>query len=76
MNVALSLDGQQAAVDRFDLTPGIWLLDAARGTATRATFGEIYESTPVWSPDAERLRVRGGAGHAAEPVPEADWHGR
>ena len=52
MNVALSFDGRQAAVDRFDLTPGIWLLDTARGTATRATFGAVYESTPVWSPDA------------------------
>jgi hypothetical protein len=51
MNIALSFDGLQAAVDRFDLTPGIWLLDTARGTAPRATFGWIYESTPVWSPD-------------------------
>jgi Tol biopolymer transport system component len=51
MNVALSPDGRQAAFDRFDLTPGIWLLDRARDTATRATFGGIYESTPVWSPD-------------------------
>jgi eukaryotic-like serine/threonine-protein kinase len=51
MNVALSFDGRQAAVDRFDLTPGIWLLDRARGTATRATSGAIYESTPIWSPD-------------------------
>jgi Tol biopolymer transport system component len=53
INVVLSFDGQQAAVDRFDETPGIWLLDAARGTATRATFGRIYESTPVWSPDGK-----------------------
>jgi Tol biopolymer transport system component len=51
MNVALSPDGEQAAVDRFDLTPGIWLLQRMRGTATRATFGGLYESTPVWSPD-------------------------
>jgi Tol biopolymer transport system component len=51
MNVALSYDGKQAAADRFDLTPGIWLLDTARGSATRATFGGVYESTPVWSPD-------------------------
>jgi eukaryotic-like serine/threonine-protein kinase len=50
-NVALSADGRQAAVDRFDQTPGIWLLDTTRGTETRATFGKIYESTPVWSPD-------------------------
>ena len=52
MNVALSFDGRQAAIDRFDRTPGIWLLDRERGTATRATSGAIYESTPVWSPDA------------------------
>jgi Tol biopolymer transport system component len=52
MNVALSSDGRQVAVDRFDRTPGIWLLDVQRGTETRATFGGLYESTPVWSPDA------------------------
>jgi eukaryotic-like serine/threonine-protein kinase len=52
MNVALSPDGEQAAADRFDATPGIWLFHRARATATRATFGGLYESTPVWSPDA------------------------
>ena len=52
MNVAVSRDGRQAAVDRFDATPGIWLLDSARA-GTRITFGGIYESTPVWSPDAK-----------------------
>jgi dipeptidyl aminopeptidase/acylaminoacyl peptidase len=51
MNVAVSRDGRQAAVDRFDATPGIWLLDSARA-GTRITFGGLYESTPVWSPDA------------------------
>jgi serine/threonine protein kinase len=52
MNLALSPDGNQAAADRFDDTPGIWLLHRALGTATRATFGGMYESTPVWAPDA------------------------
>ncbi len=52
MNVAVSRDGRQAAVDRFDATPGIWVLDSARA-GTRITFGGIYESTPVWSPDAK-----------------------
>jgi Tol biopolymer transport system component len=55
MNVALSPDGEQAAADRFDLTPGIWLLHRARGTVTRATLGGIFESTPVWSPDAAAI---------------------
>jgi Tol biopolymer transport system component len=53
VNLALSPDGEQAAADRFDLTPGIWLLHRARSTATRATFGGLYESTPVWSPDGD-----------------------
>ena len=39
------------AADQFDAQPAIWLLDVARGTATRATFGGTYESTPVWAPD-------------------------
>ena len=74
VNLALSSDGRQAAIDRFDLTPGIWLLDVTRGTATRATFGGQYQSTPVWRPTVP-LRVRGSAGHAAEPLPEANWNG-
>ena len=52
MNLALSPDGIQAAADRFDITPGIWLLHRASGTTTRVTYGGLYESTPVWSPDA------------------------
>ena len=51
MNLALSGNGRQVAIDRFEPNPGIWLLDPARGTSTRATSGAIYESTPVWSPD-------------------------
>ena len=51
-NVALSFDGRHLAADRSDPTRAIWVLDVARGTTTRATFGGYYESTPVWSPDA------------------------
>ena len=35
MNVALSPDGEQAAADRFDLTPGIWLFHRARSARRR-----------------------------------------
>jgi Tol biopolymer transport system component len=55
MNLSLSVDGRQAAIDRFDGTPGIWLLDVTRGTSTRLTSGEIYESTPIWSPDGRQF---------------------
>ncbi len=50
MNVRLSPDGRQAAVDRFDPEPGVWLIDVARGTPSRFAFGG-YNSTPVWAPD-------------------------
>jgi Tol biopolymer transport system component len=52
MNVALSPDGRQVAVDRLDTEAGIWLLDVARGTTSRSTPGGIYESSPVWGPDS------------------------
>jgi serine/threonine protein kinase len=55
VNLALSVDGRQVAIDRFDLRPAIWLLDPARGTESRATSGSAYESTPVWSPDGKRF---------------------
>lgn len=55
LNIALSPDGRQVAVDRFDTTPSIWILDVARGTATRATFGGKFESSPVWSPDGHAI---------------------
>ena len=60
LNLALSNDGQQAAIDRFDPAPGIWLLDPARGTATKATSGAPYESTPVWSPDGTAFVLAAG----------------
>ena len=52
MNLALSPDGRQVAVDRFDTEPSVWLIDVARGAMTRSTAGGLYESTPVWSPDS------------------------
>jgi serine/threonine protein kinase len=56
MNVALSPDSGQVAVDRFDIRQtGIWILDIARGSMTRAIVGNVYESTPVWAPDGRSL---------------------
>jgi Tol biopolymer transport system component len=51
MNLALSRDGRQAALDRFDATAGIWIFDTIRNISTRATVAKVYESTPVWAPD-------------------------
>ncbi|HEX5216400.1 MAG TPA: hypothetical protein VFV98_13130, partial [Vicinamibacterales bacterium] len=65
MNVAISPDGRQAAVDHLDTDSGIWIVDLVRGTTTRATFGETYESTPVWSPDSKTFAF--AAAHQAPP---------
>jgi Tol biopolymer transport system component len=55
MNVRLSPDGRRAAVDRFDATPAVWLIDVERGTTLRLTFGPLYDSTPIWAPDGRSL---------------------
>lgn len=53
-SVALSPDGAEVAAERYDSEPGIWRLDL-RGTATRATSGGAYQSTPIWRPDGRAL---------------------
>jgi Tol biopolymer transport system component len=55
MNVRLSPDGRQAAVDKFDAVPSVWLVDLERGSASRVTFGPWFDSTPVWAPSGRSL---------------------
>ena len=62
-NPSLSPDGQQLAADVVDpITSNldIWTFDLRAGTSGRFTFGTLEESTPVWSPDGKRDRVRVG----------------
>jgi hypothetical protein len=52
---ALSSDGKRLAVairDANTKTCDIWVLDLARGTASRLTFDPVEDIEPVWSPDA------------------------
>jgi eukaryotic-like serine/threonine-protein kinase len=62
MNVMLSPDGRRAAVDRFDATPSVWVIDVERGTTLRLTFGPLYDSTPVWAPDGRSLAFASARG--------------
>ncbi len=58
LQISLSPDGRQAAVQRADPrleTSDIWLLDLARGVLSRFTFDPGAEVDPVWSPDGRRL---------------------
>jgi serine/threonine-protein kinase len=53
----LSPDGQRLAVSIHDASGGvdIWVLELARGTLTRLTFGEGASTRPIWSSDGERV---------------------
>ncbi len=52
----LSPDGKQIALTRtVDGNADIWLIETARGVATRFTFDPGTDVTPVWSPDGTRV---------------------
>jgi Tol biopolymer transport system component len=57
-DLALAPDGRRAMV-RLLTGPGgsdLWLLDLARdGLATRFTFDAALDTSPIWSPDGERI---------------------
>ena len=53
----LSPDGQRLAVPAREggSPPDIWLLDLARGTWTRLTFGPATNRSPIWTPDGKHI---------------------
>jgi Tol biopolymer transport system component len=57
-NPALSPDGARVAVDALDpqaRTQDLWLVELARGVASRFTFDPGNDIFPVWSPDGSRI---------------------
>jgi eukaryotic-like serine/threonine-protein kinase len=55
-DLALSPDGKRAAVSLIGDQNDIWLIDLERdGLATRLTFDDASDITPIWSPDGSRL---------------------
>ena len=56
--LTISPDGKQVAAERADpqtQNRDIWLLDFARGTATRFTSDPGWDAFPLWSPDGSRI---------------------
>jgi dipeptidyl aminopeptidase/acylaminoacyl peptidase len=55
-NLALAPDGQRVAIQRtVQQNDDLWLIDAARGIASRFTFDPATDRGPVWSPDGSQL---------------------
>lgn len=53
---AMSPDGRTVAVAVFQsANADLWTIDVARGVASRFTFDEAGELTPVWSPDSTQM---------------------
>ena len=50
---SLSPQGDRIALQINNGVSDVWVLDLARGTRTRLTFGPVYNSRPRWSPDGK-----------------------
>src|SRR5262245_20542459 len=54
----LSPEGQRIVVEKLDLQESfrdLWLVDLARSTVSRLTFGPSSQSNAIWSPDGTRV---------------------
>ncbi len=58
--IAIAPNGRQAAVMISALTPNpdLWIVELERGIASRFTFHEAPDISPVWSPDGARIAFR------------------
>jgi serine/threonine protein kinase/Tol biopolymer transport system component len=53
---ALAPDGERVAVSRIvQGNPDVWVMDVARGVASRFTFNPSVDFAPIWSPDGRRI---------------------
>ena len=58
-SIAISPNGRQAAIlVALTPSPDLWVIEFARGIATRVTFSPAPDLNPVWSPDGARLAFR------------------
>jgi serine/threonine protein kinase len=58
--VAIAPNGRHVAVMMARQTPNpdLWIIELARGIASRFTFNEAPDTSPVWSPDSARIAFR------------------
>jgi eukaryotic-like serine/threonine-protein kinase len=54
----ISPDGTRLAISRLDpetRSPDIWILEIARGSASRLTYDPSRDAAPIWSPDGSQI---------------------
>ena len=56
----ISPQGDRVALEIDNAISDVWVLDLARGTRTRLTFGPVPNSSPVWSPDGKWIAYNSG----------------
>jgi Tol biopolymer transport system component len=69
LNPALSPDEKRVAVARLDPETGaqsIWLIELARGIASRFTFDRSWDDRPLWSSDGTRVVFESNRGATSD----------
>ena len=54
-SLRLSPDGTRLALEELQTPTDLWIYDVARGTLSRLTTDPATESSPLWTPDGERV---------------------
>ncbi len=54
-SLSISPDGKRVATDISGIETDIWIYDVARGAASRFTFGNGANVSPIWSPDGQSI---------------------
>lgn len=70
-NPRLSPDGTRVALEIRDRQNDIWMLDPDREAPTRLTFDPLWDQSPVWTPDEQRVVF--SSGRSGVVVPNMFW---
>ena len=73
----LSPDGRFAAVVKTSPTHrDIWIVDLARGSATRLSFSGLSDDSPLWTSDGQRIVYRSPAASTEDSGEAEHWFRR